>query len=70
MAVPAEVVPTIDELKRRGHRQRAIAKHLGVHWPTIYNVLKRNGAYANIPARAAGVVAQTPEHLRKHNDLD
>ena len=48
-AIPFEVVPTIDKLKAAGHKQRAIAKHLGVHWQTIYSVLKRRGAYRNVP---------------------
>jgi DNA invertase Pin-like site-specific DNA recombinase len=49
MAVPEDVVPTIDALKAQGHKQRAIAKALGIHWQTVYNVLRRNGAYSRIP---------------------
>lgn len=49
LAIPIEVVPVIDKLKKKGHTQRAIAKHLGVHWQTIYTVLKRRGAYKDIP---------------------
>ena len=48
-AIPAEVVTTIDNLKAQGHKQQAIARHLGVHWRTISTVLKRQGAYKDIP---------------------
>lgn len=49
LAIPLEVVPKIDALKAQGHKQRAIAKALGVHWRTIATVLKRQGAYSAVP---------------------
>lgn len=52
MAVPEEVVPKVDELKARGHKQRAIALALGIHWQTVYNILRRKGAYSRIPRAA------------------
>lgn len=49
LAIPIEVVPKIDQLKANGHKQKAIARALGVHWQTISNVVKRKGAYKDIP---------------------
>lgn len=46
---PCLVQPKIDALKAQGHKQRAIAKALGVHWRTIATVLKRQGAYSAVP---------------------
>lgn len=48
-AIPLEVVPKIDALKAQGHSNKTIGAALGVHWQTVYNVLKRNGAYKGIP---------------------
>lgn len=49
LAVPVEVVPTIDKLKVEGHTQRAIAKALHVHENTLRAVFRRTGAYKDVP---------------------
>lgn len=48
-AIPLEVVPKIDQLKEQGHKQRAIAKALGVHENTLRAVSRRTGAYKDVP---------------------
>ena len=48
-AIPPEVVPSIDALKAQGRKSTVIAKTLGVHFNTVRAVIKRRGAYKDIP---------------------
>jgi DNA invertase Pin-like site-specific DNA recombinase len=49
LAIPLDVIPKIDQLKAQGHRQINIAKALGIHYNTIRAVLRRLGAYKDVP---------------------
>lgn len=49
LAIPPEVVPSIDALKAQGHKSTVVAKTLGVHFNTVRAVIKRRGAYKDIP---------------------
>ena len=44
-AIQTGDVPRIDAMHSMGMTQRAIAKHLGIHWRTVHNILCRKGAY-------------------------
>lgn len=44
-AVSPEDVARVFALKEIGVTQRAIAKHIGVHWRTIANIIHKRGAY-------------------------
>lgn len=48
LAVPLEVVPSIDALQAQGHKKRAISKALGIHENTIRAVLRRSGGYREV----------------------
>lgn len=48
-AVQPDDVPRIDSMKDMGITQRAIARHLGIHYRTVHNIIARKGAYAGVP---------------------
>ncbi len=47
-AIEPNDVPRIDAMKEMGITQRAIARHLGVHYRTVHNILARKGAYEGV----------------------
>lgn len=48
-AADDDQVTHIDGLVRIGVTQRKIAKHLGIHWRTVANIVNRKGAYSCVP---------------------
>jgi hypothetical protein len=49
LAIPVEVVPSIDKLHAAGFKNTVIARQLDVHWRTVAGVIKRRGGYKDIP---------------------
>ena len=49
-AVPPELIDKVDQLKAAGHSGAKIARHLGINVRTIRDVIRRIGAYRDVPA--------------------
>ena len=84
-AVPPEVIDKVDQLKAAGHSGAKIASHLSIHVKTIRAVIRRVGAYRDVPAdnrektnpyannggkrRKHVAAALTPDQVRKIRQL-